>query len=191
MLKFIRGRTTPRKLRLYCVACFRSIASPVRDGRGFRAIELAERHADGQAPFEQLEAAVATALQWKDLIERQDFEAIAYTRYACECARPDLWGTMPAGPADLLRCIFGNPFRPLSTQDASLLRKDGLVVKHAQHAYEDRLPEGMLDNKSLTVLADALDEAEPGPQDLLAHLRDPNGTHFRGCWAVDQVLGKT
>jgi hypothetical protein len=44
---------------------------------------------------------------------------------------------------------------------------------------------------SLTpVLADALEEAGGDAAAVLAHCRDPEQVHVRGCWAVDLVLGK-
>jgi hypothetical protein len=39
-------------------------------------------------------------------------------------------------------------------------------------------------------LADALEEAGFSDPDFLAHLRGP-GTHVRGCYAVDLILGKS
>ena len=38
-------------------------------------------------------------------------------------------------------------------------------------------------------LADALERAGCGNADILAHCRQP-GEHVRGCWALDQILGK-
>ena len=60
----------------------------------------------------------------------------------------------------------------------------------AEDAYEEReLPAGTLDVTRLAVLADALEDAGCDQADLLAHLRGP-GSHVRGCWAVDLLLGK-
>jgi hypothetical protein len=92
-----------------------------------------------------------------------------------------------AAQSDLLRCIIGNPFRPVSISPAWLTHQ---VVALAQAAYEEReLPAGTIDNARLAVLADALEEAGCNQADLLAHLRGP-GPHVRGCWAVDLLLGK-
>ena len=82
--------------------------------------------------------------------------------------------------ADYLRCIFGNPFRPVAfdprwrTETVSALAT-GI---YADRAF-DRLP----------VLADALEEAGCDAADALAHCRGP-GPHARGCWVVDLALGK-
>jgi hypothetical protein len=92
--------------------------------------------------------------------------------------------------AELVREMFGNPFRPVTfdpawhTSDVMLLA-NGI---YAERAF-DRMP----------ILADALQDAgcdsadnplPPRGGNLLDHLRDPNATHVRGCWALDLVLGK-
>jgi hypothetical protein len=93
-----------------------------------------------------------------------------------------------AAQADLLRCILGNPFRPVTVSPAW---RTPQVIALAQAAYDQReLPAGTLDVARLAVLADALEEAGCDQADLLAHLRGP-GPHVRGCWAVDLLLGKS
>jgi hypothetical protein len=87
----------------------------------------------------------------------------------------------------LVRCVFGNPFRPVPLHRSWLTPT---VTNLAAVAYEERaLPSGQLDPARLAVLADALEEAGCSDADLLAHLRGP-GPHVRGCHAVDAVLGK-
>jgi hypothetical protein len=41
----------------------------------------------------------------------------------------------------------------------------------------------------LPILADALEDAGCSDAAILAHLRSA-GPHFRGCWAVDLLMGK-
>jgi hypothetical protein len=93
--------------------------------------------------------------------------------------------------ADLLRCIFGNPFGPAPDLDSAWLAWQGAIVAQlAQAAYEERrLPEGTLDPARLALVADALEDAGLTDAELLGHLRGP-GPHVRGCWALDLVLGK-
>jgi hypothetical protein len=85
--------------------------------------------------------------------------------------------------ADLLRDIFGNPFRRPRVKRAWLKWAGGTVVAVARAAYEgrafDRLP----------ILADALEEAGCTDPDVLGHCRRP-GEHVRGCWVLDLLLGK-
>ncbi len=82
--------------------------------------------------------------------------------------------------ANLLRCIFGNPFRPVvfdprwRTETAVALAAGIYDGRHF-----DRLP----------ILADALEDAGCDAAELLTHLRGL-GLHARGCWAVDAVLGR-
>jgi hypothetical protein len=86
---------------------------------------------------------------------------------------------------ELLRCIFGNPFRlPPPVPPGVLVSNDAAVVKLAQGFYDDRafdrLPE----------LADGLEEAGYHDATILAHCRQP-GEHVRGCWVVDLLLAKS
>lgn len=86
----------------------------------------------------------------------------------------------------LLRDIFGNPFRPQPPPDPTVIAwNDGCVVKLATGIYEERdfSPERM------GVLADALEEAGVTDEEVLGHLRGP-GSHCRGCWLVDLIVGK-
>ena len=83
----------------------------------------------------------------------------------------------------MLRCIFGNPFRPVTINPAWLTWNDGTVQKVAQGIYVERAFD------RLPILADALEEAGCTSQEILNHCRQP-GEHVRGCWVVDLVLGK-
>jgi hypothetical protein len=89
----------------------------------------------------------------------------------------------PHKVAEILREVFGNPFRSASLSRSVLAWNGGTVVKLARTIYDewafDRLP----------VLADALEEAGCTNADILAHCRQP-GPHTRGCWVIDVLLGK-
>jgi hypothetical protein len=56
------------------------------------------------------------------------------------------------------------------------------VGKLAASIYEERAFD------SLPILADALEEAGCADDAILGHLRT-TGWHFRGCWALDALLG--
>jgi hypothetical protein len=42
----------------------------------------------------------------------------------------------------------------------------------------------------MPILADAIEEAGCADDVILSHLRSP-GSHMRGCWALDLILGKS
>ena len=81
---------------------------------------------------------------------------------------------------ELLRDIFGNPFR-LVIVDSSWLTST--VIAIAQTIYDEGRFEAM------PILADALENVGCANDDILEHCRS-GGEHVRGCWAVDLVLGK-
>jgi hypothetical protein len=90
-----------------------------------------------------------------------------------------------ASQCELLRCIFGDPFRPLTSLPPSVLAwNDGTVVKLAGAIYEERAFD------RLPMLADALEDAGCRDAEILAHLRHP-GPHARGCWVVDLLTGRS
>jgi hypothetical protein len=81
----------------------------------------------------------------------------------------------------LLRCLFGNPFRPVATDPAW---RTSTVVSLAGGTYANRAFDRM------PILADALMDAGCVEEVILGHCRGP-GPHVRGCWVVDAVLGKS
>ena len=85
-----------------------------------------------------------------------------------------------AAQADLVRDVFGDPFRPAALNTAW---STPTVVALARGIYADRAFD------ILPILADALEEAGCEDEPLLRHCR-AGGPHVRGCWVVDLVLGK-
>jgi hypothetical protein len=82
--------------------------------------------------------------------------------------------------ASMLRCIFGNPFRPVTVSPAW---QTANVLALAQGMYDDRGFDRM------PILGDALEEAGCTNAEVLSHCREP-GKHVRGCWVVDLLIGK-
>jgi hypothetical protein len=82
---------------------------------------------------------------------------------------------------ELLRDIFGNPFRPDSFNSSWLT---STVTTLAHQMYESR------DFSGIPILADALQDAGCEDHKILNHCREA-GEHVRGCWVVDSILGKS
>ena len=201
MQRFLRGKGRGRKFRLFACACVRLIWVHLSDQRSRAAVEAAERFADGEISGNTLEGACSQVLNvymFQGMVGRID-EGASRAAFCCASngqvketaveVAYGRYGTVEARSRciDLLRCVFGNPFRPV-TLAPGLLTRD--VVALCQAAYVERsLPSGELHPTQLTILADALEEA--GANGLLvSHLRSP-GPHVRGCWALDLILGKS
>ena len=77
--------------------------------------------------------------------------------------------------------VLGNPFRPVSVPPHWLTPA---VVGLAGGIYDDRAFD------RLPILADALLDAGCENDQILSHCRS-EGSHVRGCWAIDLLLGKS
>jgi hypothetical protein len=215
MLEFLRGKASDRKLRLFaCASCslrhgkhFRTIPVEVGGDPGQKAIQVAELYADGLASSHEAEAAEREA---SDYGYRFNDETFGFTEAsaaywaaagllresasmmsACPVTFPSDTEEMRAAQAALFREVFGLlPFRPVTLDPAWLTWKDGTIPKLAQTIYEDQeLPSGHLDLDRLAVLGDALEDSGCSEPDILGHCRGP-GSHVRGCWVIDLILGK-
>ncbi len=80
---------------------------------------------------------------------------------------------------DMIRCVIGNPFRPVAFSPS--WRTD-TALSLARTMYDAR------DFSAMPILADALQDAGCD-NDVLNHCRG-NSPHVRGCWVCDLVLGK-
>jgi hypothetical protein len=89
-----------------------------------------------------------------------------------------------AAQANLIRDLFGNPFRSITIDFVWLAWNNETIPKLAEAIYDERR------FADLPILADALEEAGCDNADLLNHCRQP-GEHVRGCWVVDRLLGKS
>ena len=189
MLEFLRDKVSDRKLRLFAVACSRRIWDWI-DALGRAAVEVAEQFADGWAGPEELRASrlacngAGSQSAWYAAATHPAIAARNAARSAqAGAAHHALLGSEAAellAQAELIRDIFGDPFRPVCVDPAWLTPG---VVELAQGIYDDRAFDRML------VLADALEEAGCTDTGILTHCRAP-GPHVRGCWVVDLLLGK-
>jgi hypothetical protein len=213
MLDFPRGKACGRKLRLFACGCCRQRVWPLlTDPRSRDAVEVAERYADGLVNYAALRGAwiAAGAVCAPAQAFSANGRAAAAAAFAAHrshaCARwaagrvfsvayyasaPDPEAHRAAERAAhlaLVRCVFGNPFRPVPVPDAWWTWNGGTIRKVAQAVYDERvLPEGALDAGRLAILADALEEAGCTNADILGHLRGP-GPHILGCHVMDRLL---
>jgi hypothetical protein len=202
MLEFLKGKASDRKLRLFACGCCRAVWESLPLDRCRQAVELAERYADGLVLENELSRARELASNAAHgHLQRYRYKLtncdgptdqegrLLFVAEAAHLHTPFLIGRLRWLARDselkslspwLLRCVFGNPFRPVSpgpwiTPAAVLVARD---------IYDRR------DFSALPLLADLLEEAGCPEQSVLDHCRTP-GEHTRGCWVVDLVLGKS
>jgi hypothetical protein len=198
-----------RKWRLFAAACCRRAMVFLPDPRLAAVADAAERFADDLVTWDEMKVvrralpavrkelgeafgpdeAKHDALNALDLATvRKPVDVLgadSKARFAfAAVTRPDWDAGHDAEEKEQLRLvydIFGNPFRPVNFDPSW---RTSTAVGLARTMYESR------DFATMPVLADALEEADCDSPDVLAHCRDPNGVHVRGCWVVDLVLGR-
>jgi hypothetical protein len=183
MLEFLQGKASDRKLRLFACACCRHHAPFGEDRELQEAVALTERHADGMLPTAEYPR--YNTFQHHSLITGVA-SGISQTpgsgwRAAYRCALSASSGNAREAAAQcrLLRCVLGNPFRPVRPDPAW---QNPHAMALARTIYDDRRWE------LLPLMADLLEEAGC-PAAVSEHCRS-EGPHMRGCWVVDLVLGK-
>jgi hypothetical protein len=194
MLEHVRTKAPARKLRLYGCACVRRAWDQLTpDGR--LALERTERVADGLLPQVQIsdalrdlahpamEVTLGTASILAQAIVRL-FAAPDEARHAATDVLRALrqqWREELAAQCELARCVFGNPFRPVPASPpwsrSETARQMAQVITD-EGRYAD-----------LPILADALEDAGCDDEDVLGHCRG-GGSHARGCWVIDVILGR-
>ncbi|HEX5270049.1 MAG TPA: hypothetical protein VFW33_06170 [Gemmataceae bacterium] len=209
-----RTKVGRRKLRLFACGCCAMFWKHLHSPRLRKAVEVAERFAEGLATKDELEAAAADAHEFIGCEEPYGQEQTAvWMAQSTTMAQPFAaafnitarpvpapgWGSdvrdrdavirddqkCEAMTRELLRDIFGNPFRPSTPLPRAILAWNGGTVRRlAETIYEERAFD------RLPILADALLDAGCDNEELIAHCRSA-GPHVRGCWAVDLILGKS
>lgn len=187
-----------------CPWCYNGKVGGLTDPRGRRAVEVAERYADGLATEDERRAAYAGAGQM--LRDDNTFEK----ELAWKCAGPievltanaglPRWFSvstkLAAAQAALLRDTFGNPFRPVVLQDGRLYvgrnRSDGTwdvskadwftqqVLALARAAYDERRGQkcGRCGGSGLVMLGD-------GPARVASQCPACGGTGRTGVGLLD------
>jgi len=181
-----------RRWRLYACACCRLIPEFMASAPDVECLILAEAEADG---LWQSGVGEYPTDDWDIRWYRRDAHSIAHR--AATAYRDFVWRsersirksdvawaavqTLADRPlCELLRDVFGNPFRPATLAPAW---RTSTVTSLASQMYESR------DFGAMPILADALQDAGCDSDDILNHCRG-DGPHVRGCWVVDLVLDK-
>jgi hypothetical protein len=181
-----------RKLRLFALACCHRIEARLTHHLSRQSLILAEKFTEGLATDEEMRSLSHLFMD--------EYNARLYARINTDldAAFGMTVKVFPANTAlsavgaardqseerliqcQLLRCIFGNPFHPITLDTAWL---NPTVKTLARSLDNDRRFD------DLPILADALEEAGCQDQSILEHLRSP-GPHVRGCWTLDLILGR-
>ncbi len=171
MLESLRGKASRRKFGLWVVACHRAWLPAHFPFR--QAVDVVERYAEGEAGDAELQAMHQRHHTSLVLIGHGD---------PCDFAsfQINYFRRVPQPlPTELLRCIVGNPFRPVA-YEPSWGPQNAVVLSRTM--YDSR------DFTLMPLLADLLEEVGC-PADVARHCQGP-GPHVRGCWVVDLVLGR-
>jgi hypothetical protein len=204
MMRVLEGNpcATERKLRLYPCACVAwAIAHSPKRADFQRIIATAERLAEGVAEPDEVkrcfDEGIASELTgdvgaYPTAALLDAFQDSAYrgtSGFVHDLERDaELTQTrFDSQPyADLLRCIFGIPYRGYKVGFRpfvfDLAWRTDTAIALARQMYDSR------EFGAMPILADALQDAGCEDEQVLSHCRDA-GPHARGCWVVDGVLG--
>jgi hypothetical protein len=106
-------------------------------------------------------------------IRNKVYAVVSRPRIAAACA----------AMADLVREVFGNPYRVPKIEPEWLLWNHGAVRQIGEQIASTG------NFADMPILADALEDAGCTDEYLLRHCREER-THVPGCWALDAVLGR-
>jgi hypothetical protein len=190
LLGHLEGTFNSRKRNLIACAVCRYHREHIDDLQFHYLIDLADQVVDGKAM--RHEFANAWHAQFEELTANRRLpRAAMWEAEGTVNGQIDLRGPR-GGPrikavssteANLIRCIVGNPFRPVSIDPAWLTWNNRTMSALAETIYTERAFD------RLPILGDALEEAGCDNADILNHCRGP-GPHARACWVVDLLLGK-
>jgi hypothetical protein len=219
MLKFLRGKTSARKLRLLAVACCRRIWSVLSDERARKSVEAAEAAADCETMRPVLAESRKHAIRARHAAHRRWMavghpdEGAAYTTVCAfeAAARVSFASAWTASFYLFSSCSAAEAKSRNDTEARSRIEtaQCGLVrdifgnpfcfvpVNPVWLTWNSglviKLAKRNYDERAfgdLPILADAIEDAGCTDAAILDHLRGP-GPHVRGCWVLDLILGKS
>jgi hypothetical protein len=188
------GDHDPRRWQMFaCACCWRIL--PMLDDRSRQAVAVAERLAEVPAFAGEIENASHLAHSAVLALWRAGTnDCLAYAAMAAHYAlirprRVYAYAALAAGSgqdaerrvqADLLRDVFGNPFRAVRLDAAW---RTPTVLAIAEDIYHNDT------YSEMPVLGDALEDAGCDDLDVLDHARLAR-PHVRGCWLIDGLLAR-
>ncbi len=215
MLRFLREEASDRRLRLFACACCRRIWDLLPDRRCRKAVEIAEKVAEGTANVRLLRAVEGAGERYSDHRDDMPEERMGYfaggaifqlgqERPAAHCvadatSRAVSCSTLDAG---------GDQFAANEAKNVEYAAQCHLLRDIFGNPFRSvaipaeilswnvgtipRLAQAIYEDRDfdrLPILADALEEAGCTDSDILSHCRQPEG-HVRGCWVLGLLLDK-
>ena len=205
MLKFLRGKASDRKLRLFSAACFRRLVPLLPDLRQQQVIETLEQLAEGTVTLAESEGLIrevrrlippddrhpsswfrgepsADHLHYIGLMLFREFRSKSIAAHAVEAAKGLAdWSAELQEQVQLMKCIVGDPFHTKSIDPRWLT---SATLSSAQTIYEERVFDRLPD------LANIMEDAGCDDVEILTHCRAQE-PHAKGCWVIDLTLGKS
>jgi hypothetical protein len=216
----VRFKPGDRKWRLFACACCRRIWHLLADPRSRKAVEVAERDADGMASHQEVANAFQDALEASNEDRAFEVTGLASPEWAASETLGNANGVVgpqvlnAADNAATARANVANMERPdQELWEKTYLAEQGeqahllqdifgkpsrrVTIPRALLAWNDdtirKLAQAIYDERAfdrLPILADALEESGCQDPDILGHCRS-GGEHVRGCWVIDLLLGKS
>lgn len=218
LLGHVRDAASDRKLRLFAVELCRRCRHLLRDKPYRRAVDVAERFADGLADPEELAAAYSEAVDVAEWGREGDhpgplwcaaWSTDAYSRARSEADNPDAPAVLAAAAAMAdgragaelgvpwaAALGVGRAVMAATLRDIVYGPRSPVVVRASWLTWRDgtvrKLAGAIYDERAfgqMPVLGDALEEAGCDSPEVLSHCRGPS-SHARGCFVLDALLGK-
>jgi hypothetical protein len=214
MVRWLCGKVSPRRSRLFCVACARHIYHLLECEESRQAVEVAERFAEGRATVDELGVAYHAgdrfAYSLGHATARRNQAAALAASYTADPAVPPatVSGGSCAWDEEKVRTACA-PMTAVLWYAKAGGGDVSTLVAIAQDCFGNAvrgfaaepgwgtpgvlsLARGIYTDRAfdrLPLLADALRDAGCEYSNILDHCRS-RGPHVRGCWVVDLVLGK-
>jgi hypothetical protein len=215
MLRFLQGKASDRKLRLFAVACCRRLPF-LLTGPARPLLDTLDRGAEGQLSLQEIDDA---SDQIEELGEQFDesvgghdagLTALWHSFTACKNIAGASWekGRAAASVATSAAAwTWSNSTDPAwaTARVAEEAAQGSILLDLFGNPFRPvaldaawltttavGLAQSIYDERAfdrLPILADALEDAGCTNADILDHCRQP-GEHVRGCWVVDLLLGK-